>query len=60
MNKLNTIFIGLGTFLIGYLITTVYIPIDDAYLQSMVSIQLAILFLAGIISAWAYILYKKK
>ncbi|MDU4859902.1 MAG: hypothetical protein E6356_17455 [Terrisporobacter othiniensis] len=59
MNKLNTIFIGLGTFLIGYLITTAYIPIDDAYLQSMVSIQLAILFLAGIISAWAYILYKK-
>lgn len=33
--------------------------IDDAYLQSMVSIQLAILFLAGIISAWTYILYKK-
>ena len=59
MNKLNIIFLGLGTFLIGYLITTVYIPIEDAYVQSMVSIKLAILFLAGIISSWAYILYKK-
>ena len=59
MNKLNIIFLGLVTFLIGYLITTVYIPIEDAYVQSMVSIKLAILFLAGIISSWAYILYKK-
>lgn len=29
MNKLNTIFLGVGTFLVVYLLTMFYVPIDD-------------------------------
>lgn len=60
MNKLNTIFLGIGTFLVGYLLTMFFVPIDDVYLQSMEQIRLSILFLAGIISIWAYLIYTKK
>lgn len=59
MNKLDVFLIGVGTCFLGYFLTIIYIPIQDVYLQSIESVRLAILFLAGVISMWGYLILQE-